>query len=114
APAGTAEAGAAAPADVQRDRPHHEQRADRPDRQARRDRQERRERSERQGERAERQERGPRPPRPERGPQGDRAERDKYYAKPFGGGRQNKEPDPNSPFAKLAALKAQLEQKDQP
>ena len=43
----------------------------------------------------------------------DRAEREQYYAKPFGGGgARNKEPDPNSPFAKLAALKAQLEQKE--
>ena len=47
----------------------------------------------------------------------ERAEREQYYAKPFGGGgRSSKEPDPNSPFAKLAALKQQLEQnnKDRP
>ncbi len=42
----------------------------------------------------------------------ERAEREQYYAKPHGGGsdRRDKEPDPNSPFAKLAALKQQLEQ----
>jgi ATP-dependent RNA helicase SUPV3L1/SUV3 len=69
---------------------------------------------ERQGERADRQDRGPRRERPrrERGERVDRAEREQYYAKPFGsgsGGRDRK-PDPNSPFAKLAALKQQLEQ----
>jgi hypothetical protein len=32
-----------------------------------------------------------------------------YYAKPGQRTRQNKEADPNSPFAKLAALKQQLE-----
>ena len=38
----------------------------------------------------------------------ERAEREQYYAKPFGGGGrpQTRQPDPNSPFAKLAALKA--------
>ena len=43
----------------------------------------------------------------------ERAEREQYYAKPYGGGgsdRRDKQPDPNSPFAKLAALKQQLEQ----
>jgi ATP-dependent RNA helicase SUPV3L1/SUV3 len=51
-------------------------------------------------------------PRRDRGDQVERAEREQYYAKPhgsgFGGGR-DKAPDPNSPFAKLAALKQQLE-----
>jgi ATP-dependent RNA helicase SUPV3L1/SUV3 len=43
----------------------------------------------------------------------DRADRDKYYARPGGGsGGRDKAPDPNSPFAKLAALKSQLESKD--
>jgi hypothetical protein len=45
----------------------------------------------------------------------ERAEREQYYAKPHGssgGGGRNKEPDPNSPFAKLAALKQQLEGKE--
>jgi ATP-dependent RNA helicase SUPV3L1/SUV3 len=51
-----------------------------------------------------------RPSRRDRGDRVDRAEREQYYAKPFSGGRQNKEPDHNSPFAKLAALKQQLEQ----
>ena len=55
--------------------------------------------------------RGDRPPRRDKGDRVERAEREQYYAKPHGaGGRQNKEPDPNSPFAKLAALKQQLEQ----
>jgi ATP-dependent RNA helicase SUPV3L1/SUV3 len=52
-------------------------------------------------------------PRREKGPQVDRAERDQYYAKPHGSGGgsdRNKVADPNSPFAKLAALKQQLEQ----
>jgi ATP-dependent RNA helicase SUPV3L1/SUV3 len=41
----------------------------------------------------------------------DRADREQYYAKPFGSsGGRDKQPDPNSPFAKLAALKQQLEQ----
>lgn len=71
--------------------------------------------------RGERQAGGPprrdRPPRRDKGSQVERAEREQYYAKPFGGGgRSSKEPDPNSPFAKLAALKQQLEQnnKDRP
>ncbi len=70
----------------------------------------------RPAQRAERKEQEPRQFRPRRprdeGP--GRAEREPSYAKPFSGGRSNKEPDPNSPFAKLAALKAQLEQKDRP
>ena len=92
------------------------QRRERPER----DRQERRERHERQQkaerpdarpQRAERDERGPRRPRRGRDAGPDRAEREQYYARPHGGGeRRNKEPDPNSPFAKLAALKQQLEQ----
>jgi ATP-dependent RNA helicase SUPV3L1/SUV3 len=69
---------------------------------------------ERQNERTDRQDRGPRRERPrrERGDRVDRAEREQYYAKPFGGGSggRDKQPDPNSPFAKLAALKQQLEQ----
>jgi ATP-dependent RNA helicase SUPV3L1/SUV3 len=54
-------------------------------------------------------------PRRDRGDQVERAEREQYYAKPhgsgFGGGSggRDKAPDPNSPFAKLAALKQQLE-----
>jgi ATP-dependent RNA helicase SUPV3L1/SUV3 len=84
----------------------------RPPRHERRERQQRKERDAQRGERQE--QRGPRRDRPRRrredGP--DRAEREKYYAKPYGGGgdRANRQPDPNSPFAKLAALKEQLEQ----
>jgi ATP-dependent RNA helicase SUPV3L1/SUV3 len=92
------------------------QRPERRDRQQRRDRHERQQRVDRQDKRGERQgdhqERGPRHDRPRRrreeGPE--RAEREKYYAKPYGGGSRTKEPDPNSPFAKLAVLKQQLEQ----
>jgi hypothetical protein len=67
---------------------------------------------ERQDERAEWKERNARRERPrrDRGQQVDRAEREQYYAKPLGstaGGRDK--PDPNSPFAKLAALKQKLE-----
>ena len=48
----------------------------------------------------------------ERGDRVERADREQYYAKPFGSGPggRDKQPDPNSPFAKLAALKQQLEQ----
>ncbi|ARP99472.1 helicase-related protein [Pseudorhodoplanes sinuspersici] len=82
----------------------------------------------RQDNRSEQRQRGPRPPRkdrhqrhgrPEGGPrhEGQRHEGQRH-GKPGGGHRQDarprpdrreKEPDPNSPFAKLAALKAQLE-----
>jgi len=52
--------------------------------------------------------------RPDRGDRGDRPDRDpelraKYIKGSGDQGRQDKLPDPNSPFAKLAALKAQLE-----
>ena len=63
-------------------------------------------------ERGDRQARRDRPGRKDRGERVERAERDLYYAKPHGGNsreRRDKTPDPNSPFAKLAALKAQLE-----
>ncbi len=70
---------------------------------------------ERQGQRSERQDGGQRRDRPRRdkGDRVERAEREQYYAKPYSGGgaeRRDKQPDPNSPFAKLAALKQQLEQ----
>jgi len=58
----------------------------------------------------ERDDRGPRRPRRGRDEGPGRAEREQYYARPQGGDRRSKEPDPNSPFAKLAALKQQLEQ----
>ena len=88
-------------------------RGERPDREKRQDRHERQQRMQKQGERAERQGGGPRRDRPrrERGESVDRAERERYYAKPFGSSAgRDKQPDPNSPFAKLAALKQQLEQ----
>ena len=56
-------------------------------------------------------------PRRDKGSQVERAEREQYYAKPHGsagGSDRNKAPDPNSPFAKLAALKQQLEQGNKP
>jgi ATP-dependent RNA helicase SUPV3L1/SUV3 len=61
-------------------------------------------------------ERGERPDRPDR-PRGDRGERgrfgkergDRSWREHLPGRERSKEPDPNSPFAKLAALKAQLE-----
>jgi ATP-dependent RNA helicase SUPV3L1/SUV3 len=94
-------------------RPRHD-RSERPDREKRHERHERQQRMERQGERAERQGHAARRERPrrERGERVDRAEREQYYAKPFGSGSggRDKQPDPNSPFAKLAALKQQLEQ----
>ena len=55
--------------------------------------------------------RGGRPRRRDKGDRVERAEREQYYAKPHGQrADRNKQPDPNSPFAKLAALKQQLEQ----
>jgi len=128
APADAVEANAAAPATpaAAEAAPRPPRREFQPDRQARRDRHERQQRAERQGQRSERRDQGgarlgthgnrqaPRGDRPRRkrddGP--DRAEREQYYAKPHGSGGRNKEPDPNSPFAKLAALKQQLEQKE--
>lgn len=66
--------------------------------------------------------RGPRPPRSDRDGQrhGDQRHGGKPHGKPHGGGRpdyrqerpqREKQPDPNSPFAKLLALKAELEGK---
>jgi ATP-dependent RNA helicase SUPV3L1/SUV3 len=86
------------------DRPH----GPRPDRQQRADRSERQDRPDRG-------DRRPRGDRPDRGPRGDRPDRDPElrakYIKGRGEGRdrREREPDPNSPFAKLAALKEQLE-----
>ncbi|MGI8524969.1 MAG: helicase-related protein, partial [Pseudolabrys sp.] len=83
------------------------------DRNGQRDRQERLQRAARRdnkGDRTDRQKTG-RTGRRDRGPEVDRAEREQYYAKPQGSrdNRRDKAPDPNSPFAKLAALKQQLE-----
>jgi ATP-dependent RNA helicase SUPV3L1/SUV3 len=77
--------------------PRPEQRAERPDR-------------------PERDQRRPRGDRPQRD-RGDRPDRDpelraKYIKGRDGRDRREREPDPNSPFAKLAALKAQLEAKE--
>ncbi|HEY6022688.1 MAG TPA: helicase-related protein, partial [Pseudolabrys sp.] len=89
-------------------RRRHEQgdRQERKGHQQRQDRRERQQRMEREGGRIERQRHRDRGERVERG------EREQYYAKPFGNrsGSRDKQPDPNSPFAKLAALKQQLEQ----
>jgi ATP-dependent RNA helicase SUPV3L1/SUV3 len=87
---------------------------ERKDHQQRRDRRERQQRVERQSKSFERKDgaqRRDRPPRRDKGDRVERAEREQYYAKPFGGSEnRNKQADPNSPFAKLAALKQQLEQ----
>ena len=110
APAGAAAAPASDAAQPSRGPRRHEG-GDRPDREKRQDRHERQQRMERQGQRSERQDRsGRRGPRRDRGEGIGRAERDQYFAKPHGSDRRDKQPDPNSPFAKLAALKQQLEQ----
>lgn len=93
-----------------------------PDRQGRRDRHDRQQRGDRERQQSDRREqqggrddRGPRRgPRRRRDEGPDRAEREKYYARPYGRGSdtRDRQPDPNSPFAKLAALKQQLEQGD--
>ena len=134
APSGEAGATPAAAADsaapATGDRPPFGERKDGPNRQQRQERHERQQRMERQaksfdskspgqrpGQRSDRQgthggtapPRGDRPRR-DKGNQVERAEREQYYAKPHGSGSRDKAPDPNSPFAKLAALKQQLEQ----
>jgi ATP-dependent RNA helicase SUPV3L1/SUV3 len=73
------------------------------------ERHDRQRRQEWQKKRDDRNERGDRPRKRDRGAPVDRTERDLYYAKPGSHTRHNKEADPNSPFAKLAALKQQLE-----
>jgi ATP-dependent RNA helicase SUPV3L1/SUV3 len=93
------------------------EREDRPPRGPRPDRQQRADRGERQDRpaRPDRGERRPRGDRPDRAPRSDRPDRDPElrakYIKGRGEGRdrRDREPDPNSPFAKLAALKEQLE-----
>jgi len=105
-------------------------------------RDDRRERDGERRERSDRPDRGARPPRPDRAPhddrggrphrgerergapRGDRPDRDPElrarYIKGREGGRDSRDrreqqqPDPNSPFAKLAALKAQLESNKEP
>ena len=92
---------------------HARERAQR-DRLARQDRRERKEKAERRDERADVMARpggGGRGRKRDKGDQVERAEREQYYAKPQGQrADRNKQADPNSPFAKLAALKQQLEQ----
>jgi len=114
----SAEGAASAPSDYTQPsrgprRPRRD-RGERPDREKRQERHERQQRVEREGERADRQGHAARRERQrrERGERVERAEREQYYAKPFGSGSggRDKQPDPNSPFAKLAALKQQLEQ----
>jgi ATP-dependent RNA helicase SUPV3L1/SUV3 len=87
---------------------------ERRDRQFRQERRERKEKAERRDQRVDATSRptGGGRGRRDRGDRVEKAERDQYFAKPHGGGseRRDKQPDPNSPFAKLAALKQQLEQ----
>ncbi|HEY6255517.1 MAG TPA: helicase-related protein [Xanthobacteraceae bacterium] len=105
--------GAAGAEQERRPRRHRHGRSD----QDRQDRQDRPDRSDRPN-RSDRSDRGDRPDRhgrPERAPRGDRPDRDPElrakYLKGRGESRdrRDKAPDPNSPFAKLAALKEQLE-----
>jgi len=114
APAGSAESvsAPAAPAvpagqEVRADRPRPERRreADRPERRSPRPK--RAEHPQRDGDRASRGDRAGRAPRGDR-PDRDPALRAKYI-KGRAEGAERREPDPNSPFAKLAALKEQLE-----
>ncbi len=103
----------AAPPERRGRRQEHQENQDRPERGDRRPRPDRPNRQQRS-------ERGDRDPqrrgdRADRAPRGDRPERDPAlrakYIKGRGEGRdrRDREPDPNSPFAKLAALKEQLE-----
>jgi ATP-dependent RNA helicase SUPV3L1/SUV3 len=103
-----------------RDNQHGGERGDRPERGDRAERSARPPRPER-SERSPRDERsGGRPNRGERGaPRSDRPDRDpelraKYIKGREGRGGRDQQPDPNSPFAKLAALKAQLESNKEP
>jgi ATP-dependent RNA helicase SUPV3L1/SUV3 len=94
------EAKAAEPRPDRQERRDQPPRQDRPDKQGRRDRPERKEGS------------GGRPPRRDRDRDRGRTGRDNGPDRIWGSSeepRSNKEPDPNSPFAKLLALKAQLE-----
>jgi ATP-dependent RNA helicase SUPV3L1/SUV3 len=114
--ASTARLDASAKEEAPRERRHRDGRHEKHDRQARQDRHERQQRKDHDATRADRQDGGGRRHdrsrhRRREGERIDRAEREKYFAKPHGGSdRRDKQPDPNSPFAKLAALKQQLEQ----
>ncbi|HEY6993905.1 MAG TPA: helicase-related protein [Xanthobacteraceae bacterium] len=113
-PTDAATASATAPRQARRQRPAPPDRADRPDRQPRPDRSPRHPRNER-FDRPQRGDRLPHGERPEHAAHGGRPDRDPAlrakYIKGRGDGRdrRDREPDPNSPFAKLAALKEQLE-----
>jgi ATP-dependent RNA helicase SUPV3L1/SUV3 len=89
--------------------PRHDRRGGDEKRADRQGRHDRAQRQEWQKKRDERNNRDDRPRRRDRGAPVDRADREAYYAKPGLKIRHNKEADPNSPFAKLAALKQQLE-----
>ena len=89
-----------------------DRRPGRSDRDERADRAPRPGRRQRRADRSERSDRGERPPRGDRAPRGDHPDRDPALRAKYIKGssdRREREPDPNSPFAKLAALKAQLE-----
>jgi ATP-dependent RNA helicase SUPV3L1/SUV3 len=102
------------PADRAKDSIKDRERRDRAFRQERRDRKEKAERRDQRVDAMARPSGGGRGRR-DKGAQVDRADREQYYAKPHGQrGDRNKQPDPNSPFAKLAALKQQLEQSKEP
>jgi ATP-dependent RNA helicase SUPV3L1/SUV3 len=94
------------------DRPDRSERPPRPDRPERHPRADRAEHADHGRSQRDRPQRGD---RSERSPHGDRPDRDPAlrakYIKGRGDGRdrRDREPDPNSPFAKLAALKEQLE-----
>ncbi len=109
-PAAAAEGGEARPESPER-RPHHGrhrgERGDRPEREARPQQRERR-----GGERPERGDRPERGERPRREGRRDFKDRDRDRGEPRewrDPKERRNEPDPNSPFAKLAALKEQLE-----
>jgi ATP-dependent RNA helicase SUPV3L1/SUV3 len=120
APAASAESTAVLAAPTPPARREALDRAARPERQRGGDRPERRsprpkraEHAQGDGDRAARGDRAPRGDRAGRPPRGDRPDRDPAlrakYIKGRGDAADRREPDPNSPFAKLAALKQQLE-----
>jgi ATP-dependent RNA helicase SUPV3L1/SUV3 len=112
APSSDQAAQPAADASTDQHRRHERRGGDdkRADNKGRHDRQQRQEWQKKRDERNQRDNRQERRPgRRDRGAPVDRADREAYYAKPGLKIRHNKEADPNSPFAKLAALKQQLE-----
>ncbi len=113
-----------APAGVEQPKPwqrRDDRKSDRKDDGERRS--ERGPRPQQRSDRPQRDDRGGRPDRGDRGgrgvPRGDRPDRDpelrsKYIRGRDTRDRRDQQPDPNSPFAKLAALKAQLESNKEP